>query len=662
MQKIPVYMAISTTVLDNSRFQYYRLNLIIKEEPPLKMDFFSQDEDVEQKIDFTIMHTNDEHSSLLSHRPTEQSYNAEPDEKIGGIARLAALIREKRAERCRDNTILVSGGDFLSGDPFSWLSFAGKAPELKLMQEIGYDIITLGNHDLDYGPRHLADYLEAAGYPRASEQTEIIASNTKIPFGHKLDGKGLKDYAVKAISDDIYIGFFAVLGDQALDLIKNRENVNFEHPLVAAENSVRELRNRGADIIVALSHSGLKEDLELVKHVGEIDIIIGAHCHSVLNTPAVEEDTIITQTGSRLENLGVLDLQYDPAEEEVSLKDKHKKTLYKVDDRIEPDDHIAKKVSAYAEELDDFVSEVYHQNLQLMKTAFTADFSVPHLPKYSETPYGNFITDGMRFACQKILEEKVDFAFQASGLIRQGLYPDKGDEAGGEISFYQLASTGSMGSGWDDRPGYPLVSGLLSGREIWRVIELSVLLSEYMGNPFFLQVSGLKFTYDSRRAILFNIPVVNKPLPTGRAVNSVQRYTGEEIQENNDSADNFEPVPKSDEKMYRIVTDYYLARFIPLVGDRIPFLNVELKNEKGIPFENMKDAVISNPAGEEMKVWEAIFDYAGDQDGELADVYQCAGERINDEKKFSVLAKPVFSFLSVVLLLTAGLILTIYLL
>ncbi len=631
------------------------------------MDVFADGEERDQEIDFTIMHTNDEHSSLLSHRPTEQSYNAQLDERVGGIARLETLIKRRKAERSHENTLLVSGGDFLSGDPFSWLSFAGEAPELKLMQEIGYDVITLGNHDLDYGPQHLADYLSAAGYPRAGSNMEIIASNTQIPAEHKLADKGLKDYTVKEISPGFKIGFFAVLGDQALDLIKNRENVNFEHPLVAAEVSVRELKNEGADVIVALSHSGLKEDLELVKHVGDIDVIIGGHCHSVISTPIIEEETIITQTGSRLENLGVLDLTYYPTEDEVQLQDKNRETLYKVNETIEPDEHIVRQVNDYTEKLNKFVSQVYHQELDLMKTAFHTDFSVPHLPKFSETPYGNFVTDAMRFTASEKLGEKVDFSFQASGLIRQGLYPDSLDNSEGEVNYYQLAATGSMGSGWDDKPGYPLVAGYLSGREIWRVMELSVLLSEYMGHPFFLQVSGLKFTYDKRKAIAFNIPVINKPLPTGRAVRSLKKYKGENIlgESGLDNAEqdyDYEPIPKSDEKLYSIVTDYYLARFIPLVGDRIPFLNVELKNSQGEPYENMKNAVLYNQQGEEFKVWEAIFDYAQAQEGKLAEKYKQENNRINNVPEFSFLARPIFSFLSLVLLFIAGVALTVYLL
>ena len=619
----------------------------------------------EKPIKFTLLHTNDEHSSLLPHRPAEQSHNPEGAGLVGGIARLAALIENRREEREGDNTLLLSGGDFLSGDPFSWLSFAGSAPELHLMQEMGYDIITLGNHDLDYGPAHLAAYLEAAGYPGAGERTELIASNTSIPPGHKLAGVGIRDLIIREMESGLKMGFFGLLGDQALDLIKNRDTLQFEHPLIAAEASVKELRREEADVIVALSHSGLKEDLEMVQHVDDIDIIIGAHSHTTLKSPVREEETIIVQAGTRMEILGVLDLEYDPEKETVRLQEDADDTLHGVTEEIEPDEEIRKIVLNYTEELNSLVSEVYHLDLDMMKTALETDFSVPHLPRMSETPFGNFFTDAMRISAGRILGEEVDFAFQANGLIRQGLYPVRDeDDNRGKVSFYQLAGTGSMGSGWDERPGYPLVSGYLTGREIRRVMELSILLSEYMGDPFFLQISGLRVKYDSRRAILFNIPVLNSPLPTGRAVKSLEEYTGSGLQPGSpdEEEDNYRPVPKSDDILYRVVTDYYLARFIPLVGEKVPFLQVELRDEDGDPYSDLSRAVLKNPAGEEKKVWEAVFDYARTTDGQLDAIYSQQNGRLQDMRSFSPLARPVLTAVSLLVLFILAVIMFVNLL
>ncbi|RJX28279.1 MAG: hypothetical protein C4554_02625 [Dethiobacter sp.] len=73
---------------------------------------------------------------------------------MGGIARLATAVSRFKEVKGKDRepVLLISAGDFLSGSPYGWLALKGYAPELRLMQQIGYDIVTLGNHEYDYGP------------------------------------------------------------------------------------------------------------------------------------------------------------------------------------------------------------------------------------------------------------------------------------------------------------------------------------------------------------------------------------------------------------------------------------------------------------------------------------------------------------------------------
>ncbi|SDM35398.1 bifunctional metallophosphatase/5'-nucleotidase [Halarsenatibacter silvermanii] len=627
------------------------------------MDIFSEEKDRQKPINFTIMHTNDEHSSFLPHRPSDESLSPESAVKIGGFARLASLVKKIREENPGEKKLLVSAGDFLSGDPFSWLSFSGESPELDLMKDLGYDVLTLGNHDLDYGPGHLDEYLDSAGFPASDTELDIIASNTDIPEDGPLSRRGISDFSVQGLEDDFRVGFFGILGDQAIDLIKNRENLEFEHPLVTAEAAVRELKQREADVIIALSHAGLKEDQELVKHVDDIDIIIGGHSHTILTGPVKTEDTIIVQTGCRFENLGVLRLCYRPAAEEVVLRD-GEKNLLAVDEEVDPDPAMAEKVSHYTDRLSEYVSRIYHRRLDLNWSAFAANFSVPHLPDLAETPCGNFFTDALRFSAAEMLEKEVDFAFQASGLIRQGLYPEEVDDGKEGVTYYQLASIGGMGSGWNERPGYPLLAGYLTGKEIRRVLELSILISQYMGSPFYLQVSGLRFTYDRRKAILGNIPVLNKPLPTGRAVKSIQKYTGGGVQTRPtvQNSDQFQDIAADDDTEYLVALDYYLASFIPYVCEKIPFLEIELKDEGGEPYQDLSRAVVENKAGEEMKIWEAVFNYSRQQRGSLDPVYKDESGRAENIRELSLLATPAFSALSVFLTLLIVIILVLHIL
>ena len=113
---------------------------------------------------FTILHTNDEHSAL-SPSPLVDYSPEENNPTLGGYARLAQAVKDIRAAKGAANepVLLLSAGDYLGGSPYSWLGLNGEAPDLTIMNKIGYDAVNIGNHEYDYGPELLAQYLQAAG-------------------------------------------------------------------------------------------------------------------------------------------------------------------------------------------------------------------------------------------------------------------------------------------------------------------------------------------------------------------------------------------------------------------------------------------------------------------------------------------------------------------
>ncbi|GFP33217.1 5'-nucleotidase [Candidatus Hakubella thermalkaliphila] len=167
----------------------------------------------ETEIYFTILHTNDEHSALIPHSPAVDFHPEEEDLTVGGFARLAHLVKVLREgkEGAGEPVILLSGGDYLGGSPSSWLALAGQAPELALMQEIGYDVITIGNHEFDFGPEALARYLETAGYPEATTPA-IVASNIQPPAQHPLAAVGIQKTFILELENDLRLGFLGLLG------------------------------------------------------------------------------------------------------------------------------------------------------------------------------------------------------------------------------------------------------------------------------------------------------------------------------------------------------------------------------------------------------------------------------------------------------------------
>ncbi|OPL11306.1 MAG: hypothetical protein AVO34_08805 [Firmicutes bacterium ML8_F2] len=104
----------------------------------------------------TVLHTNDEHSAVIPHSPTVDYHPERENPTVGGFARLASAVRMIRREKesAGEPVLLLSAGDYIGGSPYSWLIPEGVAPELTIMQAIGYDAVTIGNHEYDYGPEH----------------------------------------------------------------------------------------------------------------------------------------------------------------------------------------------------------------------------------------------------------------------------------------------------------------------------------------------------------------------------------------------------------------------------------------------------------------------------------------------------------------------------
>jgi 5'-nucleotidase / UDP-sugar diphosphatase len=233
-----------------------------------------------------------------------------------------------------------------------------------------------------------------------------------------------------------------------------------------------------------------------------------------------------------------------------------------------------------------------------------------------ETPFGNFVTDGMRIITSQKTGKKVDIAVQANGSIRGGITPGTLSHSRGKITFYDLAELVGLGVGPDGSAGYPIVSVYLTGEEVHRVLEVAVLLQEMFGG--FLQFSGLRYDYDPRNAVLFTAPVIKQPVPSAvlsgsfRAVTRAELYTGDDPQ--GTGSDGFVPISRGDQKLYHLVTDSYLLSFLPMVGNMLPMLNLELKDADGNVISGDRlDELIVRVGGQELKVWQTVVEYAGIQ-------------------------------------------------
>jgi 5'-nucleotidase/UDP-sugar diphosphatase len=544
----------------------------------------------------TILHTNDDHSCVIPWNPAIDYTPAVGDDPtVGGFARRATQIdRIKAAKALQGEPVLTFDvGDFLMETMFSWLGGVGLTPELTLMQNMGYDAVTLGNHEYDWGPNYLASYLSAAGYPNASAFMPIVASNVNLT-GHPLETMGIAPYIVKTLSNGLKVGIFGIIGSDAISDVVQAAPVTFADPKKTAANMVSVLKALNVNLIIELSHSGVTEDVDMAKAVPGIDIIVGGHSHTALFQPVVVPTTvgktIIVQAGAEGMYLGELELSVWNGEVSIRNYDTGNPFLIPIDDWIPASTSIQTSIdNVYVPALNEMVYNLtggeFHS---ILDTVAESNFSLIHLPFPSlfDTGVGNLITDSMRNMTS------AQFAFEANGLIR-GTVP-RGSMPGkkGLISLYDLYLADGCGTGPDGRPGNPVVCIYLTAEEIRRVCEICVTLSKWVSGEYFLQVSGMRFKYNATL------------IGTYHAVREIEQWNGSAYLPFYENGMWFNST-----NLYKLAGDLYIVYFLPRIASELPQLTIIPKNQTGYPISDPTKAIVYQAPGIELKIWQALLYY-----------------------------------------------------
>ncbi|CAN5375983.1 metallophosphatase [soil metagenome] len=253
----------------------------------------------------TILYTNDTHARL-----DPFPNNATQFAGLGGIARRANLINQ--IQKKEKNVLLLDAGDVFQGTP--WFDVYGGEVDLKLMSEIRYDAMAVGNHEFDHGLQAFADAANKASFP-------ILAANYSVTDTPLNDV--VQRFIVKEISG-IRVGIFG-LGIELPGVVdpKLYGSVRSRDPLIWANGMVTSLRRyHNCDLIICLSHLGYKypdqrvDDHTVAQKVGGIDLIIGGHTHTFLDEPTriinpEENQTLISQMGHSGVRLGRMDIEIE---------------------------------------------------------------------------------------------------------------------------------------------------------------------------------------------------------------------------------------------------------------------------------------------------------------------------------------------------------------
>lgn len=601
-----------------------------------------------QEKRFTILHTSDEHSTLLPLPLTDYKKDT-ANPTLGGFARLATKVKQIKSEKGEEPVILLSSGDIMGGSPFAWLILQQQSHEAAIMQKIGYSAMTIGNHEFDYGPDVLAEYLLRSGYQQqAPGGMSLIASNLDIPANHSLAKAAIETNKIITLPNGIKLGIFGILGAGAYSLAPYAPPVKISNQFDACEKQVKVLKDKGADVIVLLSHSGIAEDREMAKKIKGIDIILGGHDHINTPEPEIVNGTILVHPDYYLRHVGKLELSYNTSKKELSLV--NKQYLLPLDHTVPEDSLIAAYISECQDSLNAFLKNYSGEMFtDIRQNIIQSAFPVVKDKELVETNIGNYIADAMRLAGGEVIGEKVDFAFQGNGVIRADIIPGSMSWSKEQFSLFDLLTIVGLGSGPDKSAGYPMISVYLTEKEIYNVLEVTAMLSQVYGDNFFLQVSGIQYDLDPGKSMWMKIPYLNLPIPANFAVNNVRLYQGEGIQP---AESQYTTLDRNGDRLFHVVTDYYLAAFLPMVGELLPKLSITFKNKEGKEV-SLDDCIVRHD-GREFKVWEAVARYSATLK-EMPEVYKVKQGRIHEQRGVPLV---VWTITALVLLFT-GIILLI---
>ena len=336
--------------------------------------------------EFTILHSNDMHGDFLA-----EVQGAEGN-LIGGLALLSGYVNQVRKEE--ENVLYVISGDMVQGSLID-SEFKGIST-IEIMNYIAPDVVTLGNHEIDYGLPHLLFLEKMANFP-------IVNANMYIA---KYSKRLMQPYLILNVAG-FDIMFIGILTEAVLQSLKMDRLVGTFISLEEASREVGKICNaykdEDIDLTVLLTHIGFESDKELAALLNPewgVDMIIGGHSHTILEQPASVNDILIAQAGTGTDQIGRFDIVVD--DDTNSIVD-WKWQLLPVDGSLaEPDGDLQKFIDSLKEEVDRKYSTIMGRLAQ----------KLTHPRREEETSLGNLFADIFAERAQ------VDVAFVGSGSIR----------------------------------------------------------------------------------------------------------------------------------------------------------------------------------------------------------------------------------------------------
>jgi len=430
-------------------------------------------------LDLTILHTNDIHARLSEFNSFGNPCSLDESKQqvcFGGVARQATAI--KRIRESEKNLLLLDSGDQFQGTLF-YTTFKS-APFAQFMNQLGYNAMTIGNHEFDDGPAELSDFIQAINFP-------MISSN--IDFSHEASLKDLIDpYKIVEINGR-KVGLVGFTTEESRYISSPGGDIHFRDIVSSVQNSIDCMEAHGVNIIIGLSHTGMGREIEIASAVDGLDVLIGAHTHTLLSkkidpnlgdyptavTSTSGKPVLIVSAGEYGKYLGRLNVSFN---EQGVVKTWSGDPLL-LDKNIPQDE----KILAQINDLDRRLDYIRKQEIGITNVDLNGDKDDC---RFHECNMGNLIANALLWEARS---QGAQIALFNGGGIRAKI-------PRGKITMAQILQVLPFGNS--------VATLKLKGSDIRQVLEHSVSKADNPlneGTGRFLQVAGISFAWDSSQPV-----------------------------------------------------------------------------------------------------------------------------------------------------------------
>jgi 2',3'-cyclic-nucleotide 2'-phosphodiesterase/3'-nucleotidase/5'-nucleotidase len=448
-----------------------------------------------ENVKVQLLGINDLHGQLDT--DTKLKVNGE-DVLAGSMEYTAAAVKQREATN--ENTLLVHSGDMIGGSPLISALFQDE-PTVEVMEAMGFDVGTLGNHEFDEGIEELHRMINGGDHPDGTQGYDgmdfpVVAANA---YDTKTSELITAPYAIKEV-DGQKIGFIGVVTQDTPDMIvtKGNETLEITDEAAAINEYTEELRDQGIEAIVVLAHNpttqtGNADSFDAsdiaTKIDDEVDVIFAAHNHVGVDKEV--DGKLIVQAYSYGSAFSDVDLELDPVTGEIVKKEAEVVTVYQKDYTPDP------TVSAIMKKYEDLVAPMKAEVVGNSATTLSKDYPSTTV-EFGDFALGNLLADGMKAAMN------TDFALMNGGGVRAQL-------DAGEVTFGDLFSIQPFGN--------VLNKVKLSGADLETVLNNQIT---DRGLDFHIAGFNYTYTYDSTAK---TGKVVDIFLPDGSKIDKTKEYT-----------------------------------------------------------------------------------------------------------------------------------------